>query len=382
MKYIKLFENFEEGRKYDVIDLFAMSSTEVENAFFKEITKSKPDYENIDVFIESGRVDFQTKNEEGNTAFTVAFNNPGMIEYLVNNTDLINIDDIKSFIQFDDEDDDEYFDNPEERLSNHISKIEKIWGAIKDKPELKALLSQLKDLTYNEDDDTFTLTLENLKDLSVLWYDGTLSTDTIEKILSEDYYGDELYYGDSRYYYGNEMEYLTEKEYTIIRDILKKHKDDIENYEELELEDDKELERYIEKSDDDIAKDIKGCLIRARNQLEEYGYYDELLSSVMSESVKWLTGRKYNKNSDFKYSDGGYKLEGIKIDLVIGALSMIWGDKTFTFLERISHFITDDDGDEYGKIEAEFAHMEYWYPSIKSEDFIEQFTNELDWNIN
>lgn len=382
MKYIKLFENFEEGKKYDVIDLFAMSSTEVENAFFKEITKSKPDYENIDVFIESGRVDFQTKNEEGNTAFTVAFNNPGMIEHLVNNTDLINIDDIKSFIQFDDEDSDEYFDNPEERLSNHISKIKKIWGAIKDKPEIKVLLSQLKDLTYNEDDNTFTLTLEDLKDLSVLWYGKGFNTDIIEKVLSEDYYGDELYSYDSRYYYGNEMEYLTEKEYNLIRDILKKHKDDIEDYEELELEDDKELESYIEKSDDDIAKEIKSCLIRARGRCEEDLFYDELLNYAKSKSVEWLTGERYDRASDLKYSEDGYKLKGIKIDLVIGALSMIWGNKTFNFLERISHFITDDDSDEFGGIEVDLYEFDHWYADIKSEDFIEQFTNELDWNIN
>jgi hypothetical protein len=78
----------------------------------------------------------------------------------------------------------------------------------------------------------------------------------------------------------------------------------------------------------------------------------------------------------------GYKLKGIKIDLVIGALSMIWGNKTFTFLERISHFITDDDSDEFGGIEVDLYEFDHWYADIKSEDFIEQFTNELDWNIN
>jgi phage host-nuclease inhibitor protein Gam len=91
------------------------------------------------------------------------------------------------------------------------------------------------------------------------------------------------------------MEYLTEKEYNLIRDILKKHKDDIEDYEELELEDDKELERYIEKSDDDIAKEIKSCLIRARGRCEEDLFYDELVNYAKSKSVEWLTGKRYDR---------------------------------------------------------------------------------------
>ena len=65
---IKLFEEFSEwDRDEFLLDLFTMTSTEVENLFFEEIKKSKPHIEKIRVIIESGLVDVRTKNKWGQT---------------------------------------------------------------------------------------------------------------------------------------------------------------------------------------------------------------------------------------------------------------------------------------------------------------------------
>ena len=67
MKYIRLFENFEEGHKFDILDLYLMDLGEVEELFFKELEKRNPDIENIQVFLDSGLVDVHTKNNDGRT---------------------------------------------------------------------------------------------------------------------------------------------------------------------------------------------------------------------------------------------------------------------------------------------------------------------------
>ena len=36
MKYLKLFEQFEEGHKFDILDLYLMELEEVKELFFKE----------------------------------------------------------------------------------------------------------------------------------------------------------------------------------------------------------------------------------------------------------------------------------------------------------------------------------------------------------
>ena len=67
MKYIRLFEQFEEGHKFDILDLFTISPSEVEELFFKELKKETPDLENIQVFLDSGLVDVHTKDGYGYT---------------------------------------------------------------------------------------------------------------------------------------------------------------------------------------------------------------------------------------------------------------------------------------------------------------------------
>ena len=67
MKYLKLFEQFEEGHKFDILDLFTISPSEVEELFFKELDKRNPDMENIQVFLDSGLVDVHTKDYRSST---------------------------------------------------------------------------------------------------------------------------------------------------------------------------------------------------------------------------------------------------------------------------------------------------------------------------
>ena len=64
MKYLKLFEQFEEGHKFDILDLFTISPSEVEELFFKELNKRNPDLENIQVFLDSGLVDVNARDED------------------------------------------------------------------------------------------------------------------------------------------------------------------------------------------------------------------------------------------------------------------------------------------------------------------------------
>ena len=64
MKYIRLFEQFEEGHKFDLLDLYLIDLKEVEKLFFKELKGNPPDLENIQVFLDSGLVDVHTKGGE------------------------------------------------------------------------------------------------------------------------------------------------------------------------------------------------------------------------------------------------------------------------------------------------------------------------------
>ncbi len=65
---IKLFEEFSEwDRDVFLLDLYAMSSTEVENLFWEEIEGETPHIEKIEGMIESGLVDLDAKNGNGET---------------------------------------------------------------------------------------------------------------------------------------------------------------------------------------------------------------------------------------------------------------------------------------------------------------------------
>ena len=73
MKYIRLFENFEEGHKFDILDLFTITPSEVKKLFFKELDRNNPDMENIQVFLESGLVDVNTKDDQNRTPLNIFF---------------------------------------------------------------------------------------------------------------------------------------------------------------------------------------------------------------------------------------------------------------------------------------------------------------------
>ena len=65
MKYIRLFEQFEEGHKFDILDLFTITPTEVKELFFRELNKRNPDLENIQTILDSGLVDLNAKGYNG-----------------------------------------------------------------------------------------------------------------------------------------------------------------------------------------------------------------------------------------------------------------------------------------------------------------------------
>ena len=68
MKKIKLFEEFGEwDRDVFLLDLFTMTSTEVENLFIEEIEEANPNLEKIEVMLDSGLVDVRAKNKNGST---------------------------------------------------------------------------------------------------------------------------------------------------------------------------------------------------------------------------------------------------------------------------------------------------------------------------
>ena len=283
----------------------------------------------------------------------------------------INSIDVTDIITFSDDSDDYW---GESGIDNHIKSVYRIWGFIENKPEVRSKLSQIEDLSYDESNGSFTLILKNLKKLSIIWEDSDAGFDTIEKVLSEDYYGDEIYYGDDSYY-GNEMDELTSKEYNLIKDIIKNHKDEIENYDEIDFEDEQELKDFIEDSSDEIASVIKNSLVRARISCEETEYYNDVREFAKEKSYEWLTGQRYYKDLHLKW-DNGYKIEGIRKELVIGALSMVWGARSFEFEDRISYVL--DDSEDYEKIDSDLSEFVYWSGDINQSDFIDQFIQYLD----
>jgi ankyrin repeat protein len=69
MKRIKLFEEFSEWDRDDfLLDLFTMTSTEVQDLFFEETKNKKPHIEKIRVILDSGLVDVRAKDKSGQTA--------------------------------------------------------------------------------------------------------------------------------------------------------------------------------------------------------------------------------------------------------------------------------------------------------------------------
>jgi len=64
---IKLFEEFSEWDRDDFLfDLYAMSSTEVENLFWEELKSETPHLEKIDVMLESGLVNVRVEDKDVN----------------------------------------------------------------------------------------------------------------------------------------------------------------------------------------------------------------------------------------------------------------------------------------------------------------------------
>ena len=94
MKYIRLFENFEEERKFDILDLYLMDLKEVEELFFRELEKRNPDLENIQVFLDSGLVDVHMKDEDGDTPlhFAAWYNHLAVAKLLISSGADVNVE--------------------------------------------------------------------------------------------------------------------------------------------------------------------------------------------------------------------------------------------------------------------------------------------------
>ena len=62
---------FKKGHKFDILDMFTISQSEVQELFWKEfesnLNKKKPNLDNLKVMLESGLVDLEAKDEDSYT---------------------------------------------------------------------------------------------------------------------------------------------------------------------------------------------------------------------------------------------------------------------------------------------------------------------------
>ena len=70
---------FKKGHKFDILDMFTISPSEVQELFWKEfwskIDKNKPNLDNLKVMLESGLVDLEAKSNIGRTPLHYAARN-------------------------------------------------------------------------------------------------------------------------------------------------------------------------------------------------------------------------------------------------------------------------------------------------------------------
>ena len=80
------------GHKFDIFDLFTISPSEVEELFFRELNKKNPDYDNIEIFLQSGFVDANTKGKYGEPIlyWCVEWNNLKLLKYFLERGSNIN----------------------------------------------------------------------------------------------------------------------------------------------------------------------------------------------------------------------------------------------------------------------------------------------------
>ena len=74
---------FKKGHKFDILDLFIIHPREVQTLFWKELHKKKLNEDNIEVFLDSGLVDLNAKDEDGFTALYYLRKHPKLAIYAI-----------------------------------------------------------------------------------------------------------------------------------------------------------------------------------------------------------------------------------------------------------------------------------------------------------
>ena len=92
MKYIYLFEQFEEGYKFELLDLFTISPSEVKELYFEELDKDVIDLDNVRTFLDSKILNIDITGNLGQTPLHHAawINNVELTLLLIDNGANIN----------------------------------------------------------------------------------------------------------------------------------------------------------------------------------------------------------------------------------------------------------------------------------------------------
>jgi hypothetical protein len=378
-KYIKLFEE-----KFESWEILSMTYEQINDAIGNELVEginSESDNEYLKFIIEWGGDDVDPKyyysySKDGyeNTYsllhLAIANNRLGFVKQMLNDSKI----DIFDITNCTEEYDDMGYDTEEEYYIEFIESIKSIWNEIKKQPQFDSIISKIKDLEYDKENDIYTLKADRLEDLKVLWnlennrhYDDSILT----KILSEDRYG----YSDQLYGYNSDYEsYMIDElnmgGISFLKNIIEKNKGLIEDYEDYDFEDDGDLKSFLRNSDSDIADEIKRELALTYSISTADNYVEELFQHFLSDASYFLKGM-YNKNEDFKYSNGVYVLKNIDIKWVVNVFcTLSLNSKDVSFLDRL--VIPEDE-----LIEYDLSNFDYWSPSFNSDYFTEMFVERI-----
>lgn len=212
-----------------------------------------------------------------------------------------------------------------------------------------------RDLQFDETTKTYNLFLSDYEDIAGLFPDDQR---TVEKVLSSN-----IYYDYFESYSDYMFHYVDEKYEKLFRELIIKHNPEIDTEEILSS---KGLQRYIERSNEDIAEQIKECVERAYNRAYESAYGDALWREVVEPAYEFLTGKTYNEGV-FSWVDGKLLIKDIKTDLVI--MSLFHGGN---FIDRINYEWLEDSE----KLECDLERAEY-NVDVKDEVFNEELENVI-----
>lgn len=374
-KYIKLFEE-----KYESWDILAMSSDQINELLYNEVDKEDIDLDYISSIIEWGGsdVDFEYSDGEYNIIErAVIRGHHEFASYLLNNVDIDVKDLVKYLLRFN-YDEYEFENSEEEQYDIFIGYISKIWNDLKKHININETLLKIKDLSYDEASDSYTLCLKELEDLEILWNFDTYSgrnydTSTLKNVLSEDRYGLFDFYYSYDSYESYMFDELNPDGVKLVRDIILNNANDIDDIDEFDLNTDRGIESFLDDSDSETAEEIKRELRNSYSTVSNDTVISEMYEYFIGEAVEFLTGRGYNSETDFKYSSDGYILKGIRMSLIRQVFSFIfssgWG--TCNFLDCL-HIPEEE------RIEYDLSNFDSYYsPDINSDDFTDAFSEYI-----